>query len=53
MSINKKCLQGTYFDSTFGECNRCQDTFNCENCDENGCLICNNGKRPSGTRCPR
>lgn len=43
MLIDKKCIAGYVYDSTFGECMKCTDMFNCTNCDQNGCLTCDNG----------
>jgi len=33
MLIDKKCIAGYVYDSTFGECMKCTDMFNCTNCD--------------------
>lgn len=50
-SINKKCLQGTTFDMIFGECLQCAEVWNCKNCNDNGCISCDNGKPPVNNRC--
>ena len=50
-SINKKCIQGTAFDQIFGECLKCSDIYNCQNCNETGCISCDNGKPPVNNKC--
>ena len=50
-SIDKKCLAGTVYDSVFGECLKCEDIFGCKNCEESGCITCNNGNTPLGGKC--
>lgn len=50
-SINSKCIQGTAFDSLFGECLKCSNIYNCENCNDDGCISCDNGRAPVNRRC--
>ncbi len=50
-SINKKCLAGTVYDNVFGECLHCKDMFGCLNCDESGCITCDNANMPMGGKC--
>lgn len=49
--IDRKCIQGTTFDEIFGECVRCGDVFGCENCDEDGCVSCDDGGEGIDGRC--
>ena len=49
--IDKKCIAGTVYDSVFGECLQCQDIFGCKNCDESGCITCNNANTPLAGKC--
>ena len=52
-SLNSKCMQGTKFDDEFGECLPCKFVFNCENCDDSGCISCDKTKAaPVNGRCP-
>ena len=50
-SINKKCFTGKVFDKIFGECISCQKAFNCRNCDEAGCISCDDGMAPLQGKC--
>lgn len=50
-SINRKCIQGTAFDTIFGECLKCSEIYNCQNCDDRGCISCDNGRAPVNNRC--
>lgn len=49
--INRRCIQGTIFDEIFGECMRCVDAYGCENCEEDGCLSCDDGRHAIDGRC--
>ena len=52
-SLDSKCIQGTTFDPIFGLCLKCRDIYNCQNCNDDGCISCDNGKAPdSNNRCP-
>ena len=51
-SLNSKCIQGTAFDFFFGECLKCSDVFSCQNCNDSGCISCDDGSNPdSNMRC--
>ena len=50
-SIDPKCTKGTAFDSVFGECLPCNYVFNCEECDDSGCKVCDDGSAPMDGRC--
>ena len=50
-SINSKCIQGTSFDPIFGECLKCREVYNCVNCNDEGCISCDNGDSPINRRC--
>lgn len=50
-SINSKCLQGSTFDAIFGECLKCSEVFGCVNCNDQGCISCDDGKAPTGGKC--
>lgn len=40
-------------DPDFGECILCSELYGCQSCNENGCTVCDNGKRPVGKSCFR
>ena len=52
-SIDSKCMQGTTFDLVFGECLPCNFVFNCDECDANGCVVCDDGSAPLDGRCTK
>jgi hypothetical protein len=50
-SLNQKCIQGTVLDPDFGDCVLCSQRFGCQSCNDDGCTLCDNGKRPVGKSC--
>lgn len=44
-------MRGSILDTIFGDCIRCKDLYNCENCNENGCILCDDMKLPKAGKC--
>ena len=44
-------MQGTFEDPEYGICLNCSEHFNCRSCNQDGCLVCDNGYLPFNGRC--
>lgn len=44
-------MVGSVYDSFFGECLKCSEIYDCDVCDQDGCVVCDDKSAPLAGKC--